>query len=130
MPAGGQGRWIFGGDVGFTATTEADEFEFGNRVSYDGTIKYRVYPRRYPGRSTFLLVELNGRWQGRANANGQPVFDSGGHSIYISPGVQFLWRQNLILEGGVQLPVRRSFNGNQLETDYTVLVGLRYIIIP
>ena len=125
VPAGRRGRWIFGGDVGFTATTEADGFEFGNRVSYDGMIKYRVHPARYPGRDTFLLVELNGRWQDRANANGQPVFDSGGHSVYVSPGVQFLWRQNLILEGGVQLPLRRSLNGNQLETNYNVLVGLR-----
>ncbi len=124
------GRWVFGGDVGVTATTVADAFEFGNQTSYDGLVKYRVRPRRYPGRELFLLLELNGRWQGRAEANGQPVFDSGGHSVYLSPGVQFLWRQNLILEGGVQLPVRRAFNGSQLEPSYNVLVGLRYIIIP
>lgn len=124
------GRWLFGGDVGVTATTEADGFEFGNQASYDGLVKYRVRPRRYPGRELFLLLELNGRWQGRAQASGQPVFDSGGHSIYLSPGVQFLWRPNLILEGGVQLPVRRSFNGSQLEPDYNVLLGLRYIIVP
>ena len=111
------GRWMFGGDAGVTATTEADAFEFGNRVSYDGMVKYRVHPARYPGRDVFLLLELNGRWQWWARASGQPVFDSGGHSMYLSPGVQFLWRQNLILEAGVQLPVRRSFNGRQLEPD-------------
>ena len=124
------GRWVFGGDVGLTATTEAEGFEFGNRASYDGLVKYRARQARYPGRELFLLLELNGRWQGRAEASGQPVFDSGGHSIYLSPGVQFLWRPNLILEGGVQVPVRRAFNGSQLEPNYSVLLGLRYIILP
>ena len=79
---------MFAGDVGYTLTTEADHFELGDRVSYDGMVKYRIYPARYPGRDTFLLVEINGRWQDRAKANGTTVSESGGHVIYVSPGVQ------------------------------------------
>ena len=130
VPSVAGGRWMFAGDVGYTLTTEADHFELGDRVSYDGMVKYRIHPARYPGRDTFLLVEINGRWQDRAKANGTAVSDSGGHVIYVSPGVQFLLRQNVILEGGVQVPIRRAFNGTQLEPDFNVLVGLRYIIVP
>lgn len=130
VPTGGNARWVFSGGVGLTAATEADNFEFGNRVSYDGMAKYRIHPVRYPGRDTFLLLELNGRWQGRATANRTRVSDSGGHVIYVSPGLQFLVKQNVILEGGVQLPVRRAFNGTQLEPSFAVLVGVRYIIVP
>ena len=130
VPTGGNARWVFSGGVGFTAATEADNFEFGNRVSYDGMARYRIHPVRYPGRDTFLLLELNGRWQDRATANRTRVSDSGGHVIYVSPGLQVLVKQNVILEGGVQLPVRRAFNGTQLEPNFTVLVGLRYIIVP
>ena len=130
VPTGGNARWVFSGGVGFTAATEADNFEFGNRVSYDGMARYRIHPVRYPGRDAFLLLELNGRWQDRATANRTRVSDSGGHVIYVSPGLQVLVKQNVILEGGVQLPVRRAFNGTQLEPNFTVLVGLRYIIVP
>ncbi len=89
VPSAGRGRWVFTGDVGGTVTTEANNFEFGDRVSYDGMVKYRIHPARYPGRDTFLLVELNGRWHDRASANGAVVPDSGGHVIYVSPGIQF-----------------------------------------
>ncbi len=130
VPAAASARWVFSGDVGFTVTTEADDFQFGDLASYDGMVKYRVHPARYPGHDTYLLLEVNGRWQGRAQAGGRQVPDSGGHVVFLSPGIQFLLKQNLIVEGGVQLPVVRDLNGMQLGPDFRVLVGLRYIIVP
>ena len=130
VPSAGLARWVFAGDVGYTATTKADNFEFGDQLSVDGMVKYRIHPVRYPGRDTFLLVELNGRWRDRSTANDILNPDSGGHVVYLSPGIQFLVRQNIILEGGVQLPIRRIFHGAQLEPDFNVLVGLRYILVP
>ena len=99
VPPAGRGRWIFTGDVGVTATTTTNDFEVGNQVSYDGMVKYRVHPARYPGRDTFLVFEVNGRWQDQARAGGRPLTDSGGHTVYLAPGIQFLLRQNVILEG-------------------------------
>lgn len=130
VPPAGQGRWIFTGDVGATIATEANGFERGNRAAYDAMVKYRIHPARYPGRDTFLLLEINGRWQGRSRSMGQEVVDSGGHIVYLSPGIQFLLRGNLIFEGGVQLPIIRDLNGTQLAPSFNGLVGLRYIIVP
>ena len=130
VPPAGRGRWIFTGDAGVTATTKANDFEVGNQVSYDGMVKYRVHPARYPGRDTFLVFEVNGRWQDQARAGGLPLTDSGGHTVYLAPGVQFLLRQNVILEGGVQLPVWHGLNGTQLAAGRTVLAGVRYILVP
>ncbi len=124
------GRWIFGADLGFTATTDADGFNLGDRLAYDGVVKYRLRPNRYPGRDLFLMVELNGRQQGGARAGGVKLDDTGGHVLYVSPGLQYLLRRNLILEGGVQLPVLRDVRGTQLVSDYNVLLGIRYIILP
>ena len=129
-PATERGRWMFTGDVGTTIATEANEFEQGNRFAYDAMAKYRIHPARYPGRETFLLLEINGRWQGRARSMGLQLADSGGHIVYLSPGIQFLLRDNLILEGGVQIPVLRDLNGTQLAPSFNGLVGLRYIIVP
>jgi len=129
-PPTDRGRWMFTGDVGTTIATEANEFEQGNRFAYDAMAKYRIHPARYPGRDTFLLLEINGRWQGRARSTGLQLADSGGHVVYLSPGIQFLLRGNLILEGGVQIPVLRDLNGTQLAPSFNGLVGLRYIIVP
>lgn len=130
VPATERGRWIFTGDVGATISTEANEVEQGNRFAYDAAAKYRIHPARYPGRDTFLLLEINGRWQGRTRSMGLELADSGGHVVYLSPGIQFLLRGNLILEGGVQIPVLRDLNGTQLAPGFNGLVGLRYIILP
>lgn len=79
-----------------------------------GMVKYRVHPVCHPGRDTFLLLELNGRWQDQARVGGGVASDSGGHVLYVSPGVQFLLRRNLILEGEMQVPVLHELNGTQL----------------
>ena len=130
VPAAGRGRWTFSGDIGVRLTTEANAVEVGNQVSYDGMVKYRVHPVRHPGRDTFLLLEINGRWQDRARLSGRVASDSGGHVMYLSPGVQFLLRRNLILEGGVQVPVMNDLNGTQRAPGTRVQAGVRYIIVP
>ena len=50
--------------------------------------------------------------------------------MYLSPGVQFLLRRNLILEGGVQVPVMNDLNGTQRAPGTRVQAGVRYIIVP
>ena len=130
VPAAGRGRWTLTGDIGVRLTTEANTVEVGNQVGYDSMVKYRVHPVRHPGRDTFLLLELNGRWQDRARVGGSVASDSGGHVLYVSPGVQFLLRRNLILEGGVQVPVLHDLHGTQLAPGTRVLAGVRYIIVP
>ena len=130
VPAAGRGRWVFTGDIGVRLTTESNTVEVGNQVGYDGMVKYRVHPVRHPGRDTFLLLEINGRWQDRARVGGGLTSDSGGHVVYLSPGIQFLVRRNLILEGGVQVPVMHDLNGTQLAPSARVLAGVRYIIVP
>ena len=130
VPTAARGRWVFTGDVGATIATEANGFERGDRIAYDAMAKYRIHPARYPGRDTFLLLEINGRWQGRSRSMGLEVTDSGGHIVYLAPGIQFLLRGNLILEGGVQIPIMRELNGTQLAPSFNGLVGLRYIIVP
>ena len=73
-----------------------------------------------PGRNLFLLLELNGVSTARAERAGQTVRNSGGHLLFLSPGIQYLPIPPLILEGSVQVPIYRDFNGRQLAPDYSV----------
>ena len=130
VPAAGRGRWVFSGDIGYLLTTESGGFEAGDRLVYDAAGKYRVHPAHYPGRDTFLVLELNGRSQDRSRAADQTLPSSGGDILFVSPGIQFLVKQNIVLEGGVQIPIVRDLNGTQLGADFNVLVGARFIIVP
>ena len=50
--------------------------------------------------------------------------------MYLSSGIQFLLRRNLILEGGMQVPVMQDLNGTQLAPSTRVLAGMRCIFVP
>lgn len=130
VPAAGRGRWVFGADIGGTLGTRADGFEAGDRIAYDAMVKVRLLPHHYPGHDTFVLLELNGRWRGDSRELGSASESTGGHVIYLSPGIQFLLRQNVVLEAGVQIPIVERIGGAQLPPGVNVLVGLRYIIVP
>jgi hypothetical protein len=50
--------------------------------------------------------------------------NSGGTSVYLSPGIQYVSRR-FILEAAVQLPISQDLNGDALDTDYVLTFGYR-----
>lgn len=121
-------RWFFKASTGGTLSTAAGGFERGDQLRYDTMIKARITPLN--SRDLFLLLELNGLWQGRSHAGEVEIGNSGGNLLYLSPGIQYLVRQNVILEAGAQFPVVRDLNGIQLAPNANLLFGLRYILVP
>ncbi|MBI2001624.1 MAG: transporter [candidate division NC10 bacterium] len=117
-------RLSFYADVQGKLNTEgAQDFRAGHRVFYDLTADYVFLPER----NLFLILELNGVVSGHADQVGRTVPDSGGHLLFLSPGIQYLPIPNLILEGSVQIPIYRDLNGRQLAPDWSTVVGLRYL---
>lgn len=116
-------RLSFYGSLQGKLNTEADDFKFGNRLHYDFTTEYVLFKER----NLLLNLEMNGVYEARAKEGGRKVANSGGHQIFISPGIQYLPIPQLVLQGSVQLPVLRDLNGTQLGTDFSVVVGLMYL---
>ncbi|MBI4381840.1 MAG: transporter [candidate division NC10 bacterium] len=117
-------RLTFYADVQGKLNTEgAQNFQAGDTVFYDLTADYVLLPQR----NMFLILELNGVSTSRAEQAGRTVQGSGGHLLFISPGLQYLPIPNLILEGSVQVPIYRDLNGRQLAPDWSAVVGLRYL---
>lgn len=56
---------------------------------------------------------------------GQVDPNSGGTSIFLTPGIQYVTRR-YILEVAVQIPVAQHPNGNALENDYVARTGVRW----
>lgn len=116
-------RLSFYGSLQGKINSEADDFKFGNKLHYDLAADYVLQEER----NLFLVLELNGRYEARSEERGKDVRNSGGNSLFISPGIQYLPVPYLILETSIQLPIFQELNGMQLGTDFSIVVGLRYL---
>lgn len=68
-------------------------------------------------------IQLNSRVSAKdSGANATPD-DSGGQTIYLSPGITFPVTEKMKVYGFLQLPVYQNLNGYQLAPKYTVSLG-------
>ncbi len=113
-------------DTLYTLTTERKDVETGDRLRYDVAYRYRVWPERFGKRQAQLnaILELNGEWTGRSRLDGHTVRSSGGHVLFLSPGIQYVTTR-WILEASLQLPVAQDLNGPQLERDFVGVLSVR-----
>ncbi len=128
------------GGVTYTINSEANDFRFGNVVNYDLALEYQIFPQRIlSGSQVTFLVEFNGEYAERNESNGLALGNTGGHTLLLSPGIQFITPPlptlggNLVLEVSGQVPIFEDLNEDPragpdpLKTDYALLFGLRYI---
>ena len=116
-------------DLRYIFNQEANDFEFGDVFKYNFSYQKRIFPITLPDEGIYsqwnALIELNGNYSQRSESFGSSVSDSGGHTLFLSPGIQFV-SQRAVIEASVQLPVVQDLNGNQVETDYTLVLSFRY----
>lgn len=138
----GTGAWDLFGGVIFTYQTlnyqidaqlsyrlngEANDFERGNVLRADASLQYRLWPRTLEsGVPGFLYGVLESAlvYRGKNEVSGSEDPDSGGQSIVITPGLQYVTRR-WIAEAGVEVPLLQDLNGTALETDYVIRAGFR-----
>ncbi|MCZ6447667.1 MAG: transporter [Alphaproteobacteria bacterium] len=111
----------------YRANTKANDFEFGDVARLDGSLQYRLWPRALgSGVPGFLygLLEANLIHQDKDQTGGTNDPNSGGLSLFILPGLQYVTKR-WIVETGVQIPVVQHLNGTALEKDYIFRAGFR-----
>ncbi|MCH8029290.1 MAG: transporter [Candidatus Dadabacteria bacterium] len=122
------GRHELDADFIYRINTEADDFEKGDDLVYDLAYEFRVYPWTLPevGAPNFiyLVAEANGIYSQKGELDGKTIENSGGHTLFLSPGIQFASKR-YILEASIQLPIIQSLNGAQVETDFILSAGIR-----
>jgi Putative MetA-pathway of phenol degradation len=102
---------------------------FGNSLNYDLTGKYRLAPSVI-GASTsewFASFGVNGEYRRHEKLDGEKVGDSGGHTVYLTPGIQYQPGPHWVLEGTWQYAVYHDLNETQLGEDYKVFAGATYL---
>lgn len=113
--------------LSYKANTEANDFEFGDEFRFDASLQYRLSPRELgAGVPGFLygVIETNFLHQEKHEIRGNRDPNSGGATLFLSPGLQYVTKK-WILEAIVQFPVVQDLHGTALEDDYTLRAGFR-----
>ncbi len=116
-----------------TITTEGKfgttKHQFGNALNYDMNGKYRVAPEAFAPTKPQLFVALgiNGEVREREKENGVTVTDSGGNTVYLSPGLQLVLVPHWIIELSYQHAIYHNLYGTQLGETYKVIGGVTYL---
>ncbi len=113
--------------VSYQAKRAANGFQAGNIVQLDGSLQYRLLPRSLDaGVPAFLygVLEANLVHAAKNRIGGVSDLNSGGTTLFITPGLQYATRK-WVLEAGVQIPVSQHLNGTALKNDYVFTTGFR-----
>jgi hypothetical protein len=128
----GGALWFLSPSAMYQITTKNDlGYKVGNRLNYDLSARYRV------SSSFNVKLDLNGIYSskdstdGTKDSPGDPfpayqnpmmsmidnVENTGLHSIFISPGIQWLISPEFSVSGEYRIPVYQNVNGTQQVTD-------------
>lgn len=121
--------WALSANAVYRAGGEDEGYEFGDSLRYDLAYEHAIWPRELPEEGLpdylYAIVELNGEVVGRDRSLGAVQGSTGGHVVYLSPGLQFITPRYAI-EAGVQIPVATEMNGLQPEPEATFVLSNRF----
>lgn len=111
--------------------TSGSAIDFGDSFRYNLAFGYRLMPvvyETYPSPQFNAFLELNGETAGRNRVGGIAAENTGGTTLFLSPGVQFVGGRRWLVEASLQWPVLNKLNGTQLATDWMLSVGTRVLV--
>lgn len=126
-------RFTLSANILGSITTEGSSGDkthrFGNMLNYDLTSKYRVYPGvpMPAGASVFVSIGVNGELRDREKEDGVKLKDSGGHTVYLSPGLQVSVERHWVFELLYQEALYHNLYGTQLGEDFKAAVSATYL---
>ena len=101
------------GDFGYNITSDGAS----DNLLYNFSVGCPLFPVQYPQKQLNIYLELNGNY----------VIDPKVHTVFVSPGLQFIPGRRILFETSFQLPVlQKNIVGNK--TNYMLLVGTRFLI--
>jgi hypothetical protein len=148
------GEWSFDTNVLYIhAGGGAQSTNMGNRFLYNAAVSYRLFgasdnpraalahaghdhgplPRKAPPRlqnpvatwTVDAILEVNGEWHDKEKTNGVADDNSGGNTVYVSPGIRLSYERysSFVLVG---IPVVNNLNGIQSEPRFRVVSGMSF----
>ncbi len=122
-----QDRWTLASAVQYTYRGEgAQDEKLGDVFRYDLGFSYALKPLgRNPNVS--LVAEFQLQWLGKDRSRGvDKVLDSGGTTLFFSPGISADLTKSLSAFVAVPVPIHQNLGGEHVEVKYEVLTGLSW----
>ena len=104
-----------------------DTYEFGNALNYDAAFRFRLNSGEQAPLNFFAAVGVAGEYRGSELQNGVEVPGTGGHTLYLTPGLQVFYR-SLLFEFSFWQPLVQDLNGEQLGETFKTFAGISYLI--
>ena len=138
----GFGYTGFSANVLYTWTTEgSQQTDPGNGFNYNLALSYRLFSAMESHHHHHdhehshehaasipdyidVALELNGDVRGKDEINGVHEENSGGHILYLSPGMRIGFAHSWSFYTSIGVPVVNDLNGDQSEPDYRVIGGV------
>ena len=128
IPAIGSGLYqtYVGLVIGKLTTKKGLYADFGYNITnknasdnflYNFSIGVPLLPHKYPQKQLNTYLEFNGNY----------VFDPKVHTLFISPGLQFIPGRRILFETSFQIPIVQN-NITTNKTEYMVLLGTRFLL--
>ena len=105
-------KWQIDTSASYKFNSEANGFEFGDVARADFSYQRRLWPHELgDGVPHYLygVLEANVIRQEHNDVLGQSDPNSGGTTLYVAPGLQYVTKR-LILEGAIQIPVVQNLH--------------------
>ncbi|MEK7313648.1 MAG: transporter [Deltaproteobacteria bacterium] len=116
------------GSITTTGKAGDNKHRFGNSLNYDLTAKHRVHPWTGAiGPQIFLALGVNGELRDREKEEGVEEKNSGGHTAYLSPGVQIVLAPHWVFEVSYHQAVYHNLYGKQLGENYKANGAVTYL---
>lgn len=139
-----QGAWSFDTSALYHLVTEGTQnTDLGDRLLYGVALSHRVmggppaeehvhadgavhlHKSSAKALAVDLVLELNGEWHDKQKAGNEVDGNSGGHTLYVSPGVR-LSAGDWSGFASVGIPVVKDMNGLQPDPDWKLITGLAF----
>lgn len=112
-------------DLRYTLATEgSQDTDLGDLMNYDLAVSYHI-----PGKIMLdLVLEANGEWKQKEEIDGSKDENSGGHILYLSPGMRVRLNNSVSAFISVGIPVIQDLNGIQSDTNFRTLLGISFVL--
>ena len=110
----------------YTLRTENDGFEVGDRLDLGVAFAYRLTEsiKKFP--NTSLFAEANAVWLGKDEGDGETNDNSGGWTLYLTPGVRVRLTEAVAITVAPSFPVIQELNGEQVESRFKLAATLSF----
>lgn len=116
-------KFLWAVNAVYTRTTRGtQQTTLGSTYTYNIAGVYQLYKSK--NNDLDGILELNGEYANKDNIKGVLDNNSGGHSLFLTPGFRGNLGGSISLYLGITLPVIQNLNGSQVHYKYGIISGI------